>query len=106
MMPPDHIGGPTASLADVAIPEFKFIGYDHPEYRVVVEQNGALSFGTQQIDSLDMVNNILTDKAKKEYVEPANHPCASTVPRPSTTCCLRAHSPSWLPNCSHCMRCR
>lgn len=54
---------------DVAIPEFKFIGYDHPEYRVVVEQNGALSFGTQQIDTLDMVNNILTDKAKKEYVD-------------------------------------
>lgn len=54
---------------DVAIPEFKFIGYDHPEYRIVVEQNGALSFGTQQIDTLDMVNNILTDKAKKEYVD-------------------------------------
>lgn len=54
---------------DVAIPEFKFIGYDDPEYRVIVEQNGALSFGTKQIDSLDMVNNILTDKAKKEYVD-------------------------------------
>lgn len=54
---------------DVSIPEFKFIGYDHPEYRVIVEQNGALSFGTQQIDSLDMVNNILTDKAKKEYID-------------------------------------
>ena len=54
---------------DVAIPEFKFIGYDHPESRVVVDQNGALSFGTQQIDTLDMVNNILTDKAKKEYVD-------------------------------------
>ena len=54
---------------DVTIPEFKFIGYDHPEYRVIVEQNGMLSFGTQQIDSLDMVNNILTDKAKKEYVD-------------------------------------
>lgn len=54
---------------DIAIPEFKFIGYDHPEYRIVVEQNGALSLGTQQIDTLDMVNNILTDKAKKEYVD-------------------------------------
>ncbi len=54
---------------DVAIPEFKFIGYDDPEYRVIVEQNGALSFGTKQIDSLDMVNNILTEKAKKEYVD-------------------------------------
>lgn len=54
---------------DITIPEFKFIGYDDPEYRVIVEQNGALSFGTQQIDSLDMVNNILTEKAKKEYVD-------------------------------------
>ena len=54
---------------DVTIPEFKFIGYDDPEYRVIVEQNGALSFGTKQIDSLDMINNILTDKAKKEYVD-------------------------------------
>ncbi|KFI58433.1 hypothetical protein BCHO_0479 [Bifidobacterium choerinum] len=54
---------------DITIPEFKFIGYDDPEYRVIVEQNGALSFGTQQIDSLDMINNILTDKAKKEYVD-------------------------------------
>lgn len=54
---------------DVTIPEFKFVGYDDPEYRVIVEQNGALSFGTKQIDSLDMINNILTDKAKKEYVD-------------------------------------
>ena len=54
---------------DVEIPEFKFIGYDHPEYRMIVEQNGALSFGTQQIDSLDMINNILTEKTKQEYVD-------------------------------------
>lgn len=54
---------------NVEIPEFRFIGYDHPEYRMIVEQNGALSFGTQQIDSLDMINNILTEKTKQEYVD-------------------------------------
>ncbi|RYN14465.1 hypothetical protein PG2006B_0646 [Bifidobacterium animalis subsp. animalis] len=54
---------------DVAIPEFKFIGYDHPEYQTVVEQNGALSFGTPQIDTAEMINEILSDKAKSEYVE-------------------------------------
>lgn len=54
---------------DVTIPEFKFIGYDHPEYRTIVEQNGALSFGTEQIDTANMINEILSDKAKNEYVE-------------------------------------
>lgn len=54
---------------DVAIPEFKFIGYDHPEYQTVVEQNGALSFGAPQIDTAEMINEILSDKAKSEYVE-------------------------------------
>lgn len=54
---------------DVTIPEFKFIGYDHPEYRTIVEQNGALSFGTEQIDTANMINEILSDKAKGEYVD-------------------------------------
>lgn len=54
---------------DISIPEFKFIGYDHPEYRVVVEQNGALSLGTPQIDTADMINEILNDTAKQEYVD-------------------------------------
>lgn len=54
---------------DITIPQFKFIGYDHPEYRVIVDQNGALSFGTPQIDTADMINEILTNTAKNEYVE-------------------------------------
>lgn len=54
---------------DITIPEFKFIGYDHPEYRTVVDQNGALSFGTPQIDTANMINEILSDKARSEYVE-------------------------------------
>ena len=54
---------------DVTIPEFKFIGYDHPEYRTVVDQNGALSFGTPQIDTANMINEILSEKAQHEYVE-------------------------------------
>ena len=71
---------------DVEIPEFKFIGYDHPEYRMIVEQNGALSFGTQQIDSLDMINNILTEKTKQEYVEQGSARRAGEV-----VLCLHRH---------------
>lgn len=64
---------------DITIPEFKFIGYDHPEYRTVVDQNGALSFGTPQIDTANMINEILSDKARSEYVE--KNPTYSRIKR-------------------------
>lgn len=53
----------------IGIPEFIFIGYDDPEYRTVVENSGILSFGTQQPDTADMINKILSDQAKQEYVD-------------------------------------
>lgn len=53
---------------DLTIPPFKFIGYDHPEYQVILDNNGLLSWGTPQIETADMINEILTDKAKKEYI--------------------------------------
>lgn len=53
----------------INIPDFIFIGYDNPEYRMIAENNGILSFGTKQPDTTEMINTILSDKAKQEYVD-------------------------------------
>ncbi|MUH60151.1 hypothetical protein [Bifidobacterium canis] len=57
------------STYTITVPEFKFIGYDNPEYRVAVENNGMLSFGTAQIDSTEMINEIINNDTKAEYIK-------------------------------------
>lgn len=52
----------------VSVPEFTFIGYDEPTFKVAVEDGGALSWATPDIDKLEMVNEILNDDARKEYI--------------------------------------
>lgn len=52
----------------VSIPEFIFIGHDDETFRTVVEDAGALSFVTPEIDTTDMINEILDDEAQGEYV--------------------------------------
>lgn len=64
-----HILHQEGKIFTIEIPEFKFIGYDNPEYRVIVETNGAMSFGTPQIDTAEMINEILNDKTKQSYLE-------------------------------------
>lgn len=53
----------------VSIPEFVFIGHDDESFRLVAENNGVLSFVTPEIDSVEMINNILSDDAKDQYVD-------------------------------------
>lgn len=52
----------------ISFPEFIFIGYDDVTFKVAAEKNGLLSWATPEIDSLEMVNEILTDDAKSQYI--------------------------------------
>jgi hypothetical protein len=49
-------------------PEFTFIGYDEPTFKVAVEDGGALDWATPDIDKVEMVNEILNDDARKTYL--------------------------------------
>ena len=53
----------------VNIPKFKFIGYDEPNFQLVVEDNGILSLATPQVDSTDMVNRLLSSDSQQEYID-------------------------------------
>lgn len=52
----------------VSVPEFTFIGFDDPKFEEVVTDGGVLSFATPDIDKLKLVNKILGDGQKKEYL--------------------------------------
>lgn len=52
----------------VQIPEFKFIGHDNVSFQLVAENNGVLSWVTPEIDSLEMVNNILSADDQEQYI--------------------------------------
>jgi len=53
----------------VSIPEFIFIGHDDATFRLVTEKNGALSWATPPIDPVEMVNDVLDDETKGQYIE-------------------------------------
>jgi hypothetical protein len=59
--------GPSAYR--VSVPEFTFIGYDEPTFKVAVEDGGVLSWATPDIDKVEMVNEILDDGAQNKYIE-------------------------------------
>jgi hypothetical protein len=52
----------------ISIPKFIFIGYDKPTFKVAVEDGGALSWATPDIDKVEMVNEILNDDARQTYI--------------------------------------
>lgn len=56
----------------VSIPQFIFIGHDDVNFRMVTEDNGALSWVTPQIDTIEMVNEILNDGTKNQYLTAHN----------------------------------
>ena len=58
--------GPSAYL--VSVPEFSFIGYAKPTFQVAAEDGGVLSWVTADIDKVEMVNEILDDDARQEYI--------------------------------------
>ncbi|GAB3529906.1 hypothetical protein [Arthrobacter monumenti] len=53
----------------VSIPEFIFIGHDDPHFELATENNGALSWMTPKIDPVEMINDILDDDAKDQYID-------------------------------------
>lgn len=44
------------------------MGHDDQTFELVAEDNGALSWVTPEIDSVEMVNKILDDTAQAEYI--------------------------------------
>lgn len=52
----------------ISIPEFTFIGYEKPTFKVAVEDSSVLSWATPDIDKVDMVTEILNDDARQEYI--------------------------------------
>lgn len=53
----------------VTVPDFTFIGTQEPTFEVPVEDGGILRFVTPDIDQLELVNEILSDDGKQEYVD-------------------------------------
>ncbi|WP_162799467.1 DUF4230 domain-containing protein [Nocardioides sp. 616] len=53
----------------VTIPEFEFLGHDNESFRVVVEDEGSLSWTTPEIDTAQVITEILNDEAQQEYVD-------------------------------------
>lgn len=52
----------------ISVPDFTFIGYDEPTFKVATEDGGALSWVTPDIDKVEMVNEILNDDARQTYI--------------------------------------
>ena len=52
----------------ISVPEFIFIGYDEPTFKVATEDGGVLSWATPDIDKIEMVNKILNDDARQTYI--------------------------------------
>lgn len=51
----------------IEIPEFIFIGYDEPMFRVALEDND-FGYATPDIDQAEMVSEILNAEAQDEYI--------------------------------------
>ena len=53
----------------VTVPEFLFIGTQQPTFEEAVNDGGILRFVTPDIDQLELVNEILSDEGKEEYID-------------------------------------
>ncbi|MBD7919018.1 hypothetical protein H9657_12110 [Cellulomonas sp. Sa3CUA2] len=53
----------------ISVPEFIFIGHDDESFRTVVEDNGVLSWVTPQIDTVEMIDDILDEGAQGQYID-------------------------------------
>ena len=52
----------------ISVPEFSFIGYEEPTFKVATEDGGVLDWITPDIEKVEMINKILNDDAQTEYV--------------------------------------
>jgi len=53
----------------ISIPDFIFIGHQNENFRMRLEDHGVLSWVTPAIDSAELINEILNDDAKREYID-------------------------------------
>jgi hypothetical protein len=53
----------------VSVPDFKFIGYAEPTFKVAVEDGGVFDWVTPDIDKVAMINDILNDDARETYLD-------------------------------------
>lgn len=58
----------------VDIPEFLFIGYNDVSFKTAVEKNGVLSWGTPEIDTTNLITEILNSQAKQQHVRDNREP--------------------------------
>jgi hypothetical protein len=63
-----------ASEYSISIPQFDFIGHefiseDGAPFKMVVQSGGALSWVTPEIDDAEMINRVLSEGARSEYIE-------------------------------------
>lgn len=52
----------------VSVPKFVFIGHSDVDFRLVIESSGVVSWVTPKIDTVEMVNAILNDDSKDQYI--------------------------------------
>ena len=52
----------------ISIPEYIFVGHSNEDFKLVAENNGALSFITPENDPVEMINNILSEDTQAEYI--------------------------------------
>lgn len=52
----------------ISVPDFIFIGHDDEEFKVIVENNGALSGITPKIDTAELITEVLNEDTRRENV--------------------------------------
>lgn len=53
----------------VTIPEFEVLGHNDIKFRVAVENNGVISWITPEIDTADLITQIMNDEALSQHVK-------------------------------------
>lgn len=53
----------------VNIPEFTFIGHDDVDFKLITENNGALSRLTPEVEQTEMVNEVFNEDAQQQYLD-------------------------------------
>lgn len=52
----------------ITVPRFIFVGHENEKFETVIDESGALSWTTPEIDTAKMISGILNDKGKQEYI--------------------------------------
>ncbi|MEL4358907.1 MULTISPECIES: hypothetical protein [unclassified Luteococcus] len=52
----------------ITLPEFIFIGHDKEEFKLAVEKNGILSWVSPDVDTADLITEVLGADAQQEQI--------------------------------------